>query len=105
MIDVARETLLTLDEAAERMRVTKAAVVKWYRIGSRGRRLETVKMGGARRTSVEALARFAEHPEPDAEINYPTDSAQAAQEFIRSLKPRKDQRDNAKVKKENVPAR
>lgn len=102
MIDVAHEQLLTMEEAAERSRVTRQSVIKWWRVGSNGRKLETVKMGGARRTSVEALARFAQHPEQETELHYPTDSAREAQAFIESLKARKKRRDkngNAKVER------
>ena len=106
MIDVQRETLMTLEEAAKRLKVTKAAITKWFRVGVNGRRLETVKLGGARRTSLEALSRFAQHPQPNGSSPVPTESARAAQEYIarrRAMRQGKTGSDGEK--KKDVPAR
>lgn len=65
MIDVAREKLLTKEEAAEYCKVSISTVERWIRKGvnKTGRRLEAVYVGGSLRTSVEAIARFCVHPE------------------------------------------
>ena len=51
MLDVARETLLTLDEAAKILKVTKRTVGRWCKSG----KLRAVYFGGVLRTSVEAV--------------------------------------------------
>jgi hypothetical protein len=58
MIDV-RETRLSLTEAAELMKVTVKTIYAWSDENA-SPRLETVKYGGKRQTSVEALNRFAQ---------------------------------------------
>lgn len=62
MVDVANETLLTLADAAKRLpnRPSLCTLWRWRKRGVRGRRLESVTIGGLVYTSVEALARFAE---------------------------------------------
>ncbi len=60
MIQVAQETILTLGEAAEKLKVSKATVTKWVKVGTKGVRLEAIKFGSHWRTSEEALQRFGE---------------------------------------------
>jgi excisionase family DNA binding protein len=64
MIDVNREELLTFDEAASVMKVTWKTIYMWSKRA--GKRLESVKLGGKRLTSREALQRFAEQDDSDA---------------------------------------
>ena len=54
MIDINRETPLSLKEAASRVGVTARTVWNWIQSG----RLEACRCGRNVRTSVEALARF-----------------------------------------------
>jgi excisionase family DNA binding protein len=74
MIDIATETIITLEEAAERLLVTKSSVYSLVTRGSRGIKLEAFRVGGRWRTSAEALQRFvnAQTPsqEPNPEPNY-----------------------------------
>lgn len=66
MIDIEQETLLTLSAAAKRLPhgragkpVHVATLHRWAAPGGlQGVRLETIKIGGVRYTSVEALERF-----------------------------------------------
>jgi Protein of unknown function (DUF1580) len=62
MIDLEHESLLTLAEASALLpgRPSLCAIWRWRTKGVRGRRLETVIIGGKPYTSREALARFAE---------------------------------------------
>ena len=68
MIDVETEELLTLGEAAKRLRVDGRAVSirSTWRWALRGK-LETIKMGGRRVTSAEAIARMLVRQNPDAD--------------------------------------
>ena len=59
------ETLMTIPEAAKLFPGAKgskaiyaATVYRWARIGVRGRRLETIRVGSLVRTSREAIERF-----------------------------------------------
>ncbi len=63
MIDIASETLITLAQASERLpgRPSLCAIWRWRTKGIRGRKLESVVIGGRPYTSIEALARFAQH--------------------------------------------
>jgi excisionase family DNA binding protein len=65
MIDLATERLLTLEQAGERLMVSKATLYRWITQGSRGIRLEAVRVGGRWRTSEEALQRFGDYLTPD----------------------------------------
>lgn len=64
MIDVERETLLTLEQAAQWVPVRNGKHIHpqtiwcWMRIGVAGVVLESVKIGHGRLTSKEALRRF-----------------------------------------------
>lgn len=67
MIDIAVEKLVPLKDAAKldclpRLRAGKrihvATLFRWATAGSRGIRLETLRVGGTRCTSVAALQRF-----------------------------------------------
>lgn len=61
MIDVASERLMTLHEAAALLpgRPSVATLWRWRTKGARGRRLESVALGGKVFTSAEAIQRFA----------------------------------------------
>jgi len=52
------ETLLTVEEAARRLRVSTATVRNYYSKGYHGLKLESFFVGLRRMTSVEALDRF-----------------------------------------------
>lgn len=67
MIDIANETLLTLEQAADRLLVSKDAVYRWITHGSNEIKLEAIKLGVHWRTSVEALQRFADRLTPSQE--------------------------------------
>jgi hypothetical protein len=65
MIDPATEELLTLCQAAKLIpsarkgkKTSPSTLFRWTSRGLQGIRLETIKVGGARRTSKEALTRF-----------------------------------------------
>lgn len=59
MIDLTRETVLSVHQAAEKLGVTTKTVYLWAS-DARGDkpRLETAKVGGKRITTLEALQRF-----------------------------------------------
>lgn len=66
-IDVEAEDLVPFQFAAEAFpkgvfRPCKATLHRWKNIGVRGRKLETVKIGGIRYTSREAIVRFCREP-------------------------------------------
>ncbi|MBL9090928.1 MAG: DUF1580 domain-containing protein [Planctomycetaceae bacterium] len=60
MIDFATEALITLADAANLtpLRPHVSTIRRWIRIGVRGEILETVRIGGRRLTSREAVSRF-----------------------------------------------
>jgi hypothetical protein len=60
-IDISVEQLMTMPQAAAKLpsRPSLCALWRWRTKGVRGRKLETVVIGGTPYTSVEALARFA----------------------------------------------
>ena len=60
MIDLATETLLTIEKAAVRLQVSKATLNRWITYGTKGIRLEAAKLGGWWRTSEEAIQRFSD---------------------------------------------
>jgi len=64
MIDIATETIITLEDAAKRLLVSKTSVYGWVTRGFKGVRLEAFRVGGCWRTSVEALQRFANAQTP-----------------------------------------
>jgi hypothetical protein len=73
MIDVTRETLIRLEDTRNYLpssrkgkRLGKAVCFRWAKDGVRGVVLETVKIGGARLTSLEAIQRFVEAQNPRA---------------------------------------
>ena len=67
MIEIAKENLMTLEQAAENLMVSKAIVVKWINYGSEGVKLEAWKFGKHLRTREEALQRFGERMTPSQE--------------------------------------
>jgi Protein of unknown function (DUF1580) len=60
VIDILKEQLLSLDEASRQLhgRPHRSSLDRWIHHGVRGRRLETVLIGGRRYTSQQALQRF-----------------------------------------------
>ena len=63
MISIQHEQLVTLTEAARRLpgrstRPSVSTIFRWVSPGLRGIQFETVKVGGRRCTSIEALERF-----------------------------------------------
>jgi excisionase family DNA binding protein len=89
MIDLTKETPITLMEAAEKLKVTTLTVRRW--IAAKGRCLESTRVGGRRLTSLEALQRFTGQPEPVKQEEIPvvefdtTAAHEEAMAFIRSL--------------------
>ncbi len=67
MIDLAAETLLTIEKAAERLLVSQSTLTRWITKGSNGVRLEAVKVGSRWRTSEEAVQRFSDSLTPSHE--------------------------------------
>lgn len=61
MIDISTEQLLTLADAAKLLpgRPSSCAIWRWRTKGVRGRKLESLSLGGRVYTSREALQRFA----------------------------------------------
>jgi hypothetical protein len=61
-IDIGTEQLLTLPQAAATLpgRPNVCTIFRWVQRGVKNVRLETVKIGGRRYTSAEALQRFAQ---------------------------------------------
>ncbi|MFM9961851.1 MAG: DUF1580 domain-containing protein [Planctomycetaceae bacterium] len=64
-IDVEREDLISLREAAESIPTKPApsTLQRWRLYGVRGRKLETLLIGGLRYTSKQAVIRFLSVPE------------------------------------------
>ena len=66
MIILAEETIIPLLEAPQYLprrrgkKVHISTLFRWAKKGTAGKRLETVKIGGTRCTSLEALQRFIE---------------------------------------------
>ncbi len=67
MIDITREQVFSLTEAARLLprrrrgrKPSPSTLYRWAKYGLRGTRLETIRIGGTRCTSVEALQRFAQ---------------------------------------------
>jgi hypothetical protein len=94
MLDFTNEALIPLSEAPKhpllrrRRAVHRSVLERWRTQGIRGVVLETVKIGGTRYTSVEALQRFIERlntPKAKAETATPSqiarDHAQAENEL------------------------
>jgi len=101
MIDIASETVIPLGDVPDYIpsrrpgkRLHVATVWRWVLHGVRGRKLETITIGGSRYTSVEALQRFVEAEPADPEADRPRpqrteaqrrrDSERAAQALERS---------------------
>lgn len=64
MIDLQNESAITLAEVAEHVprrngrRIHYSTVYRWVTKGAKGRRLESILVGGVRYTTVEAVGRF-----------------------------------------------
>jgi len=65
MIEIEKENVLSLTEAAKRLPRRRAGkrphvstLYRWAQRGLHGVRLETLQVGGSRCTSIEALERF-----------------------------------------------
>jgi len=74
MIELATETIMTLEEAAKRVLVNQATVFRWVTQGSKGSKLEAFRVGTRWRTSMEALQRFSDALTP---ANEPTSAPQS----------------------------
>lgn len=75
MIDLAVETLLTLEQAGERLLVSKATLYRWITVGMKGVKLEAARVGGRWRTSEEALQRFSDCLTPNQEPSHASASS------------------------------
>lgn len=71
MVDIHSEKLISVVQAASLIPPSRSGrathtstIIRWIHRGSRGRRLEAVRIGGCWYTSIEALARFAEFTPP-----------------------------------------
>ena len=73
------ENLLTLAEASKRLpsRPNVCTLWRWANRGARGRKLETVLVGGRRYTSLEALNRFVAES-PTKETALPREAKESA---------------------------
>jgi len=82
MIDITKEELFTLAEAAKRIprrrggkKCNISTMYRWCTEGLHGIRLEAVKIGGTRCTSAEALSRFFQRlTEADEGLNGPSEA-------------------------------
>lgn len=87
MIDIQRETILSLTEASRHLprrrkgkRPNVATLYRWAQKGVRAVRLETLQVGGCKCTSLEALQRFFNAlTDPDAKPIASTSKARAKQ--------------------------
>jgi excisionase family DNA binding protein len=91
MIDLATETVITLEEAAKRLLVNPSTVLRWVTQGTKGLKLEAFRVGGRWRTSMEALQRFADAQTPSQE---PTASLHPSQP-VRSVLTEKERQRRA----------
>ena len=94
MIDLERESPLTMAQAAKREpgRRNIATLWRWRQVGVRGEKLKTILIGGRRYTTVEALARFPRvtaaadgrpiHPQPNRKRD--SDKRQAREVLIQA---------------------
>ncbi len=79
MIDISLEEVFPLSDAPKRCNIRRrgkplnvATFYRWAANGSRGVRLETVRVGGSLYTSLEAIRRFSERlTDPDADPRPP----------------------------------
>ena len=95
MINIDAEQLLPLSEVPRVLPprpngkpLHVSAVYRWAQRGRRGQRLETVKIGGTRYTSIEALQRFSRQEEPPGRVMTQSQRGRAdqdAQEAARLL--------------------
>lgn len=92
MIDVAREKLMTKEEAAQFCGVSVETIDRWMEKGVQrtGKRLESLLLGGSVRTSIEAIARFSVQREQadSPRAKSVNTRAHQAQEQIRHMKPK-----------------
>ena len=65
MIDIDTEKQIPLSEVARRLNVDLSTVHRWAKGLNDGPRLESIRIGGHRRTSEEALQRFIADQNPD----------------------------------------
>ena len=63
VIDLTQERVVSINAAAERLGVSPKTVYVWA-ASTHEPRLETVKLGGKRVTTLEAIQRFARQDEP-----------------------------------------
>jgi hypothetical protein len=84
MIDIRNETIIRLEDVRAHLPssrrgkyLSKAVAFRWASKGVSGVLLETVKVGGARYTSVEALQRFVDALNPAQQVGPPRGSIAA----------------------------
>lgn len=75
MIDITTEKLLTPAQAAEKLQVSKASIMRWIIHGTHGVRLEALRFGAYWRTSEEALQRFGESRTLTNDANFSSSSS------------------------------
>ena len=86
VFDVMRETPVSLKDVAARFGVTLKTVYAWAS-RTEGKRLETVKVGGKRVTTAEAVQRFLseDKPQPTPRFNFPQYDHEAALRTLRDV--------------------
>lgn len=89
MIDVKTETLIGLEQARREFpgkeKVSLAALHRWRLKGVRGVVLETLVVGGARYTSLEAIDRFvAAQNAPESSLTLTAEQRRARSEAARA---------------------
>ncbi len=90
-INLENESPITLAETPHHVpkrngkRMHYSTVYRWVTKGVRGRRLESLLVGGVRYTTIEALRRFLHSPlrPPDREVSPSSDLTDAIEESLR----------------------
>ena len=85
MIDITKETAISLTDAAKRLpsRPRVETLWRWRTTGCHGIRLETALIGGRRVTSIEALQRFVDRTTAAADGEIPKRSITRRQRAAR----------------------
>jgi len=83
-IDLQNEQVITLTDVSSYLPKRRGkkthyqTVFRWATKGVRGNMLASVKIGGIRYTSLEALRRFCKSYDPDIQVNEYQDAVEAA---------------------------